>query len=301
MSDIVDKLIVIRDVKMDRICVGLPHPRDERITFDEESHTYTWDGDRKKMSATSFVAMFYDKFDEETTIQNIVSRELYPTDKYYGMTAEQIADLWAELRETGSRLGSLLHAQIEDFYVKGEIPGEPIDGWDNFVQFEEELDKERYIPYRAEWCIYSEISGVPGMIDMIYYDKQNDSYVVCDWKRCKCISDATFQQEYMYPPVNSVKASTLGKYTLQVNYYTWVLEKHYGLNVTEICVVNVHPNRPTYETFVIEKQSELVDKMVQVLEPNHKTLTQVETTLKQGEQFLLAKGWAIKGLEETSG
>ena len=50
------------------------HPRDERITFDEESHTYTIDGSREGwISCTQFIHGFYEEFNADATIKKMMS------------------------------------------------------------------------------------------------------------------------------------------------------------------------------------------------------------------------------------
>ena len=63
-----------------------PHERDNQITFDEASHTYTIDGDTNYMSVTAWNHSHFKEFDADKIIDSMMSRKSWPNSQYYGMT-----------------------------------------------------------------------------------------------------------------------------------------------------------------------------------------------------------------------
>ena len=74
-----------------RLAVVNKHERDDRIQFEEETHTYTIDGVRKGWtSCTGFLHNFFGHFDADAVIAKMMSSSKWVESKYYGMTAEAI-------------------------------------------------------------------------------------------------------------------------------------------------------------------------------------------------------------------
>ena len=67
------------------------HPRDDRILFDEPTHTYTIDGDSNYKSVTTWNHSHFSAFDADAVIRNIRKGKNWgPNNKYYGMTDDEI-------------------------------------------------------------------------------------------------------------------------------------------------------------------------------------------------------------------
>ncbi len=80
-----------------RLAVKHVHPRDARISFEEESHTYTIDGVKEGWtSCTTFIHSFFQHFDPDAVIAKMMSSRKWPESKYYGMTAEEIKKQWSD-------------------------------------------------------------------------------------------------------------------------------------------------------------------------------------------------------------
>jgi len=57
-----------------RLAVLNAHPRDERIQFEEESHTYTIDGTRAGWtSCTGFLHHFFEEFNADAVIAKMMA------------------------------------------------------------------------------------------------------------------------------------------------------------------------------------------------------------------------------------
>ena len=67
-----------------------PHTRDANITFEEEGHKYTINGETNYTSVTTWLKKFFYPFNDELIITNMMKSPKWPDSKYFGMTIEEI-------------------------------------------------------------------------------------------------------------------------------------------------------------------------------------------------------------------
>ena len=92
------------------------HERDSHIVFDEEPHIYTIDGDSDYTSVTTWIHSHFEKFNADIVITKMMNGDKWEQNKYYGMTRENIKDLWDKNRISSSTSGTKLHYDIECYY-----------------------------------------------------------------------------------------------------------------------------------------------------------------------------------------
>lgn len=90
------------------------HPRDARLEFEPESHTYRVDGEVFD-SVTTVVEDMFERFDAEYW----ATRKATP-----GHPREMILREWAAKGELARNLGTEMHDRIERYYL-----GEPVEQW----------------------------------------------------------------------------------------------------------------------------------------------------------------------------
>lgn len=241
------------------------HPRDKHISFDEPTHVYTIKGTSKNwISCTKFIHNFFPHFDADAVIKKMMSSPKWPQNKYYGKTAQQIKDEWDANGKAASSLGTAMHLGIEQF-----MHGQPdmieravklTPEWKFFKNFWNDV-KEDLVPYRSEWEVWSEEYKLAGSIDMVFYKKSTNSYVIYDWKRSKEIKMEN-SWESGHGPLEHLPSCNYWQYTLQLNTYRWFLETYYGLNITEMCIVIFHPDNSNYKLFRLNKMDEEIQGML---------------------------------------
>lgn len=116
------------------------HPRDARIRFVEDSHSYFVDGVRVGISVSGFYAAYFGHFDAEAVVaKNIRIWRTLPTSKYHAFLeamegsgvdraaqAAAIRYCWGLNGDTQSALGTALHRVIElAINEEGPPPAEP--------------------------------------------------------------------------------------------------------------------------------------------------------------------------------
>jgi hypothetical protein len=225
------------------------HPRDLCIEFDEPTHKYSVNGTSEGwISCTGFLHMFFPHFDPDVTIRKMMRSPKWPTNKYYGMTAEQIKAQWNASGKEASEAGTAMHLGIEMFHNGADSLIEPAvkdtKEWQYFQNYWKECGEDLE-PYRTEWEVWSEEHKLAGSIDMIYRKKSNGKFVVYDWKRSKDIK-TTNDFESGHPPVDHLPNTNYWHYTLQLNVYKWFLETFYGLEVEDLYLIILHPDNKNY-------------------------------------------------------
>ena len=97
---------------------------------------------------------------------------------------------------------------------------------------------------------------------MIFYRPSDDSYVIYDWKRSKEIKK-TNNFGTGFGPVAHLPDANYWHYTLQLNVYRWFLETYYGLKISDMYIVVMHPDNTTYKRFRLNRLEEEVQGMLQ--------------------------------------
>lgn len=260
-----------------RLAVVNKHPRDDRIQFEEESHTYTIDGTRTGWtSCTGFLHNFFGHFDADACIAKMMASPKWYESKYFGMTAQQIKDSWAAKGKASSEAGTRMHLDIEHFYNAmphalvegGERTAAPLEActwsmedgwagmtvdewvpaagaeWDYFLDYQQRHGSTLGQPFRTEWLVFDEEHKVAGSIDMVY-KKPDGTLAIYDWKRIEDLKTENKWQSGL-GPVAHLPDTNYWHYSLQLNVYRYILQKHYGYTVSELALVVLHPSNRSW-------------------------------------------------------
>ena len=108
---------------------------------------------------------------------------------------------------------------------------------------------EGYIAYRTEWAINGCEESIAGSIDFVA-KAADGTFMIVDWKRCKQLKTKyTNPFSGMLPPLSHLPDCAGQHYRLQLNCYRFLLQKYYGMVVSEMLVVCTHPDNQ-HEAFI---------------------------------------------------
>lgn len=242
------------------------HERDKYVHFDEPTHIYTVKGETAGyISVTKFLHEFFPHFDAEGTIRKMMRSPNWPNSKWFGMTAEQIKAAWDANGKEASGAGTAMHLAIEQFLNGAAhlIPAEILETaeWKYFQNFWNEHGHD-LVPFRTEWEVWSEEYRLTGSIDMIFYRKSDDSYVVYDWKRSKQIKTTNEFGGKAFYPLDHLPDCNYWHYTLQLNVYRWFLETYYGLKISDMYLIILHPDNKNYRRMQLNRLDDEVAEMM---------------------------------------
>lgn len=246
------------------------HERDKNIQFQEEGHKYTilTDPESTYTSVTTWNHSHFGHFDADEIIRKMMkSKNWKEGHHYWGLTGEEIKDMWNKNRDNAAGAGTQLHYEIECFmnsnlllfrYTHLEL----IQFYNMYIKFDEREMWQRkewlqYIsfieqtphlkPYRTEWMIYHEELKLSGSIDMVY-ENPDGSLSIYDWKRSKEISyESVFNKRALTQAIWHMDDCNFSHYALQLNTYKAILEQKYGKVVKELFLVRLHPDADNYE------------------------------------------------------
>ena len=249
-----------------------PHPRDAHIHFDEGPHKYTIDGingvtaDTEFTSVTTFIHQHFEHFDAKKVIAAMMRNQKKWNDpvanaKYYGKTAEEIEQMWADAGKDASTKGTAMHHQIECFYntppaladphqatTAADIPPE----FEYFLNFNQEHvagETATLRPYRTEWTVFHEEAQIAGSIDMVYSHISDDgSLSIYDWKRCREITKTNRADKFAtHPAIEHLPDTNFWHYALQLNTYKYILQTKYDKTITDLYLIVLHPDAQNYQ------------------------------------------------------
>jgi hypothetical protein len=215
------------------------HPRDSHIIFDEGPHIYTIDGDSDYMSVTTWNHSHFEKFDAESIITNMMNGKNWSKSKYYGMSREEIKDLWNNNGKEASASGTNLHYDIECYYNNMDVTNNSVEYeyFNNFVK-----DYPNLKPYRTEWMVWDKELKFAGSIDMIF-ENDDGTLSIYDWKRCKEIKKTSgFLKFSSTHCIEHIPDTNFWHYSLQLNTYKALIEKNYNKKIKNMYLVCLHPD-----------------------------------------------------------
>ena len=223
------------------------HDFDLQIKFQKEGHKYWINDDCTDLvSSTTYIAKFFNKFDEDSVINNIVKKYEYNNDpeyRYYKMKPADIKKIWETERNDSSIKGTDLHEDIELFY-NDEPHYNSSTEFQYFLNFQDDHKNEFNI-YRTEFLIFSEILKITGSVDALFINNDG-TFTICDWKRTKRIDMESYNEKTINRPFENLMDCNYIKYSLQLNLYRVILEKFYNFKIKDMFLVVCHPNNDNY-------------------------------------------------------
>jgi ATP-dependent exoDNAse (exonuclease V) beta subunit len=217
------------------------------------------------ISCTKFLHEFFPHFDADQVIKKMMSKPTWPAHALYGKTAEEIKALWNANGKQASGAGTEMHLSIEQYLhghpelISPEVLKTP--EWLYFQNFWKDV-KDDLVPYRSEWEVWSEEYKLAGSIDMVFYRKSDQSYVIYDWKRSKEIKTSNPFEKGL-GPCTHLDACNYWQYTLQLNVYKWFLETYYGLKISDMYLIILHPDNKNYRRFQLNHLPDVVEGMLE--------------------------------------
>ena len=241
-----------------------PHEKDD-IEFDEKEHKYRVGNHQFSISVTGFVHEHFPEFKENEVIRGILNSKKM-NDKsyeYYGMNAIQIKEKWVE----NARLGTELHALIEDYYNGKKRTLEEVNTkeYGYFLKFANDFDY--IVPFRTEFRLRSFKLDIAGSIDLIIKNPDG-TFSILDWKRAKNIDMNTEPNKYtkygILPGISHIINTNYSHYKFQLNIYRYILESEYGFNISGMYLVIFHPNNDSYNIIDVPKMDKEMSYIMKI-------------------------------------
>ncbi len=245
--------------------------QDGKLSFNEEEHIYTLNGTVMR-SVSSVVAMFFREFD--------ALRISLKKCNGNAIEAARLREDWESRGCVASQAGTFLHKQIEDYLNGKENPDLLCDVCyeGKYVKCRETLDISRewsyfkafernttFVPFRTEWRVFDADARMAGTLDFVCACPDG-TYEIYDWKRSNKIDPA--ERNPWASGLNGLEHLTdtsYSHYCLQQNLYRYMLQKNYGLKVSRMNLVVLHPELPAYKVVPIPPMDREVSLILEKL------------------------------------
>lgn len=188
------------------------------IKFEEASHKYSLDG-KELVSVTTLISKFSEGFDKTGEIlTRCAAKE--------GVSEKVLQKRWRAKGELAASRGKLWHSTAEDYIRTGKIRKNkftPI-----LKQFINDFKlRGQLFP---ECVLYDPALMIGGMADLV----QIIDGKICQIQDYKCLekrpTDYSFGKNMLYP-INHMGDSKITKFTLQINFYLYILHSVYGYEI----------------------------------------------------------------------
>ena len=203
---------------------------DEKIKFDEESHTYTY-RDVKMDSVTEFLKQFAKEFDVDKHSKSVANKR--------GVSQQTILDEWDANKEFALSFGTKIHRYAEQIY-KGFEPDKTEDerecAYRSIVdKYVKEHSKLRLVA--SELVLCSPIHRLAGTADLLLTDGKG-KFFMYDWKTSKEINEYSKYKDRFLAPFEYIDDCNFNKYALQLNLYNYMLNNK-GIYPTGLYVIHL--------------------------------------------------------------
>ena len=236
-----------------------PHERDASISFEEEGHIYTIDGDKDFVSVTTWNHSHFGEFNADSIIQKMMSGPNWKKSKYFGKSPDEIKAVWDANCKEAAAAGTKLHYDIECYYNGSPQPNDSVE-YQYFLNFV--AQNPQLQPYRTEWMVWDKDLRLAGSIDMVF-EQPDGSLLIYDWKRAGEIRKTSWGTFAQTPCISHFPDSNFWHYSLQLNIYKAILERNYGKRVMAMRLIRLHPSAKDYQVITVpDLTTEVTDLLV---------------------------------------
>jgi ATP-dependent exoDNAse (exonuclease V) beta subunit len=196
------------------------------ITLIEESHKYiNTESDEEYASVSKVLSQFKKPFDTKYWAEKKA--------KDYGTSADEVIQLWDDLKDHSCARGKNYHKIMEDFIVDGKRTEDNDSLYDSFSYNIQPLGDTRRI--HAERIVYSHEHKIAGMSDVII-DHPYNQFSIVDFKTNKNFRYNSKYGEYLLAPVEHLQACEFNNYTLQLSLYAYMYSQLTGYTVKSLAI-----------------------------------------------------------------
>ena len=196
----------------------------------------------------------------------------------------EILDYWNRKRDTAANSGTWMHAMLENLLNGYQVHAGVMQG-ELETAIGVLVSMNDVEVYRTERCIYAPEEDVAGSIDLVLKSRTGNDFFIVDWKRSEKLKEKYHGYgKFMRSPLDEVPDCQGEHYRLQLNIYSWILQKYYDIKVQAMHVVCVHPAYlPDGWVDIAPDMKQVVEKL---MESRRKSLSRAIGAAQEVEQHL---------------
>jgi ATP-dependent exoDNAse (exonuclease V) beta subunit len=207
------------------------------LVFEPQNHKYRSIDNTDNtlwVSVTTLISYFKQPFDSKTTAKKS-SQKKNPNNKWFGMTPDEIEEIWKAEAKRATDLGTWYHEEREKDLLSFETINrynadlpiiKPLTNDEGFkIASSQKLSSGIY----PEFLVYLRSVGICGQSDLV--EVANDSIYITDYKTNKEIKTKSYVNwegisQKMSGPVSHLEDCNYFHYALQLSVYMYMIQKH---------------------------------------------------------------------------
>jgi len=200
--------------------------------------------------------------------------------KRSGLDATQVKEEWDQNNLYSTTIGSMLHKYIENFYNCKKLPFEGelkklrsdhktkiLETLPKLVnQFHAFVKDCSFLHSVKNEFVIGDIgdTNVCGMMDMLCYNEQTEQFEILDFKTNKKMTKTSKYGKLLFP-FDNMSEGEINEYTIQLNVYKHIIEKHTSVNIDKMKIIWFNTNNESYELFELESIQDKIAQMFDII------------------------------------
>lgn len=209
------------------------------IQLDESIHRYylidepQFDFD----NCTTFIEYFFHKFDPVGVANSLTMS--HPN--YIGMSPIELVKIW----DKAAKEGTEIHKEIDKFI---KLRTQPQNSKSKIAQnWLNNIDRNKY-DILSETIVYSKEIKLAGTVDLILFNKENNTLDIYDWKTSKSIDKSSYGMKMgRVPATSNLMDCNFIHYSLQLSLYRYIIENYYSLRVDKLTLLHLGNTITTHD------------------------------------------------------
>lgn len=209
------------------------------LEFEEESHSYTLDG-QKLISTSKFISKFYTEPFDAFNIAKAMADSYNKKSPTRKRDAFYYIYRWNQIKETATNSGSRVHNYAE--YNYPEFYDAPICKQEQgVIDFFNDLP-DNYVVLFMELKMYIREYKKAGTADLILYNTETDNIVISDYKTNKVNMHQYYNGKTLKGSFSHLPSCALNKYSIQFSDYQNMIEMNTRFKVEDRWLIHLSDN-----------------------------------------------------------
>lgn len=217
------------------------------IVFNEEAHTYKYDG-LDCLSVTGIINRYKEPFDTDRIAANYAVKN--------GLSVFDVIIDWENKKNQAAYKGTQAHKYAELKFACKEYSlgdsvekemSEKIHKLFNLIDGFYSDSKGKLIPIRAEMIVGDKSKRLCGMIDKLFYNVRAREIQIWDYKTNKEIKTYSPYKNKMINGLSHLHECEFNTYSLQLALYKKIIEENTNLKLGNSYICWINENNDTYK------------------------------------------------------
>jgi hypothetical protein len=255
------------------------------LAFDEESHTYTLNGN-KLVSTTTYLTNFYTKFTAYHMAKAMADSFKKKNRNCRSRDYSYYIYRWKMISDAATSSGSRVHNYAE-FNYPDWIDPPSCDQEQGVIDFFDDLDS-KYVVLFLELKMYLEKYNKAGTADVTLYNLESGNIVIADYKTNQSNLHQYYTNNQMKRSFKHISPCDLNKYSLQLSDYQNMIEMNTDFKVEDRWVI--HLSKSKYDQFDRNKSKPKYDLDLsnppKLIKDNYKLYSLVDYSKELREEYI---------------